>query len=136
MGMVRGMTIYTATLPWFPKELSTNGQHGHWAPRAKATKAYREACAWQAKAQGWKPVTWQSVLVHLVFFPPDKRRRDGANCLSSSKALLDGLADVLGVDDSKFRVSFEMAPVIGGMVRVTVREYDEVIAAQVAEVIR
>ncbi len=116
------MTVYTATLPWFPKALSTNGAHGHWAPRARATKAYRNACAWQAKAQGWGRVEWSGVALHLEFIAPDKRRRDGANCLSSAKALIDGLADVLEVDDSRFRVSFEMAPAVGGMVRVTVRE--------------
>lgn len=36
------------------------------------------------------------------------------------QAGLDGLADVLGVDDSKWRVSFEMAADIGGMVKVEV----------------
>ena len=130
------MTILTATLPWFPKELSTNGSHGTWRPRARATKAYRAACGWQAKAQGWKPVAWQSVLVHVVFFPPNRNRRDAANCLASFKSGIDGLADVLGVDDSKFKVRFELATEIGGMVRVTAAEYTDAIAAQVAEVLR
>lgn len=129
------MSVYTVTFPWFPAALSTNGQHGHWAERARATKAYRTECAWQAKAQGVQRVEWDRVMVHVVFFAPDKRRRDAANCLASFKAGLDGLADVLGVDDSRFRITFEMAPVIGGMVRVTVREFNEQIAADVAAVL-
>ena len=130
------MIFYTATFPWFPKALSNNGSHGHWAPRAKATKIYRMACAYQAMSQGWRPVEWQAVMVHVVFFPPDRRRRGATNCLDSFKAGLDGIADVLGVDDSKFRVSFELATVVGGMVRVTVREYVPEIAAMAAEALR
>ena len=36
------------------------------------------------------------------------------------KSGLDGLVDVLGVDDSRWKVSFEMAQEVGGFVRVEV----------------
>jgi hypothetical protein len=37
------------------------------------------------------------------------------------KSGIDGLADVFGVDDSRWRISFEMADEVGGMVRVKVQ---------------
>jgi len=37
------------TLPWPPTALSPNARQ-HWAKLARAKKAYRLACAWQAKA--------------------------------------------------------------------------------------
>lgn len=40
--------------------------------------------------------------------------------MAAMKAGLDGLADVLGVDDSRWRTSYEMSPDIGGMVKVEV----------------
>lgn len=42
------------------------------------------------------------------------------NCLSRMKAGLDGLADVLGVDDSKWTLSLGFAPTVGGMVVVEI----------------
>lgn len=35
-------------IPLPPKELSPNGGHGHWAARARATKAHREVAWWKA----------------------------------------------------------------------------------------
>jgi crossover junction endodeoxyribonuclease RusA len=59
--------------------------------------------------------------VGLVFVPPDKRHRDADNMLAAMKAGLDGLADVLGVDDSRWRLAFEVdRSRIGGFVRVEV----------------
>lgn len=49
--------------------------------------------------------------VTLTFYPPDKRRRDLDGCISACKAYLDGLADALGVDDSRFTLSARIAPV-------------------------
>lgn len=107
------------TLPWPPKELSPNMRQ-HFMALARAKKSFRTACAWQAKAQGARSMQAQRLAVNLTFFPPDRRHRDADNCLASMKSGLDGLADVLGVDDSKWRVSFEMAAEIGGMVKVEV----------------
>lgn len=117
------MSVYRLTLPWFPRELSTNGQHGHWAPRARATGRYRFTCAMTAREQGLKRQQWGRVAVHLAFYPPDRRRRDSSNCLASVKPLFDALADVLGIDDSRFVITFGMADNIGGMVKVTLAEH-------------
>lgn len=121
------------TLPWPPKGLSPNDRLHHHA-LATLKKSYREACGWQCKAQGLKAMTGtEKALVHVVFFPPRKGRRDLDNCLSSIKSGLDGVVDVLGLDDSKWHISMEMAPVVGGMVRLSIRPWDERIAALIAE---
>jgi hypothetical protein len=46
--------------------------------------------------------------------------RDQDNLIASMKSGLDGLADALKVDDSNFRVTFDISDDIGGMVKVSV----------------
>lgn len=58
--------------------------------------------------------------VSLTFLPPDRRRRDLDNLIASMKSGLDVLADALGVDDNRFKLSAELADEIGGFVRVEV----------------
>lgn len=110
------------TLPWPTKALSPNARV-HWAVLAKAKKGYRFACAMTARQQGAVKMNAERLKVHLRFLPPDRRARDLDNCIASMKSGLDGLADVLGVDDSRWTLSAEI-PVaggeVGGMVRVTV----------------
>jgi crossover junction endodeoxyribonuclease RusA len=61
--------------------------------------------------------------IAIEFCPPDYRRRDRDNLIASMKAATDGLADALGIDDSKFITSYRMGqPVKGGAVLVTVRQ--------------
>lgn len=107
------------TLPWPPKELSPNARL-HWAVLAKAKKAYRHACSVQAMAQGARQLDASGLDVAFTFYPPTKRRIDIDNCIARMKSGIDGVADVLGVDDSKWRMSFEMAETIGGMVKVKI----------------
>lgn len=111
-------------LPWPDRRLSPNAR-GHWAVTAKVKKAYRARCAAIAlKAGVGGLVAGQEALsVHLTFLPPDHRARDWDNILASMKSGLDGLADALGVDDSRWRLSFEVdrnTVVPGGRVLVTV----------------
>jgi crossover junction endodeoxyribonuclease RusA len=112
-------------LPWPPRELSPNHRHAHWSQLARAKKRYRAACALISRAQGAGRVEWPEMAVSLTFVPPDKRRRDWDNLVASIKAGLDGLADVLGVDDSRWTVTSRIAhgeTKRGGEVRVEVRE--------------
>ena len=109
------------TLPWPPKELSPNARH-HWGALSRAKKAYRAACAWTAKEQGARKVEADALAVRITFVPPDRRARDTDNMLASIKAGLDGLADVLGVDDSRWTLTIARADEVGGMVRVEVRD--------------
>ena len=112
------MTV-NVILPWPPKELSPNFR-GHWAKLARAKKAYRLACAWQAKAQGAGRIEADKLHLSLTFYPPTRRAYDLDNALARMKAGLDGLADVLGVDDSQWSLSIAKADEIGGMVKVLV----------------
>lgn len=108
------------TMPWpVMRELSPNWR-GHWAGKAKAKKKLRDAWAGAALQQGARKITADALTVRLVFFPPDKRARDLDNLLASVKAGLDGLADVLGVDDSKWSLAISKAREPGGFVVVEV----------------
>ncbi len=56
----------------------------------------------------------------LTFHAPTKRPFDIDNALGRIKAGLDGLADVLGVDDSLWTLTIKKADSIGGFVRVEI----------------
>jgi crossover junction endodeoxyribonuclease RusA len=107
------------TLPWPPKELSPNARL-HWSALARAKKAYREACHITARQQGACKLKADRIHVAFTFYPPNRARRDLDGCISRMKAGIDGLADVLGVDDSKWSMGFVLAEEIGGFVRVEV----------------
>lgn len=88
-------------LPWPPSVLSPN-KRAHWAAKSKAAKAYRAECAWLTKAAGLR-VDWDgTVHAWITFYPPDRRHRDMDNCIASAKALFDGVADALIVNDRRF----------------------------------
>lgn len=110
----------TLELPWPPKELSPNARV-HWAVKSKKAKAYRSACYLLAKQAGLVAPAGD-LLLSLEFLPPDRRRRDDDNLLAAFKAGRDGLAEAMGIDDSRFatqiRLSDETRP--GGCVRVAV----------------
>ncbi|WP_205690329.1 endonuclease [Comamonas serinivorans] len=106
-------------LPWPPKELSPNAR-SHWAVLARAKKAYRAACATQARAQGVRRQEAARLHLSLVFYPPSRRAFDLDNALARMKSGLDGLADVLGVDDRHWSLSIAGADQVGGYVKVEV----------------
>lgn len=90
-------------LPWPPSILSPNAR-AHWAAKNRAVKLYREECAWLTKAAGLR-VGWEgTVHAWITFYPPDRRQRDDDNAISSFKAGRDGVAQALGIDDSRFRL--------------------------------
>lgn len=107
------------TLPYPPRVLSPNARQ-HWAEIARKKREYRNACAWQAVAQGLRRMDAQGLQVSFVFYPPNRQRRDLDNAIASIKAGIDGLVDVLGVDDSKWAMDFRLADEIGGKVDVTI----------------
>ena len=114
---------FSVELPWPSKELSPNARH-HWSTAAKFKKAYRTRCRALGEASGLAmvPRGVARVSVHLAFFPPDRRARDWDNLVASMKSGLDGLADAMGVDDRKWRLSFDVSddPVKSGRVLVSV----------------
>lgn len=109
-------------LPWPPKELNPNGRV-HWAKKSAAAKKYRAACHLLCKASGMVAPEG-GVLLLIEFVPPDARRRDDDNCLAAFKAGRDGLADALGIDDSRFVTQLRMSreTVKGGAVRVQLKK--------------
>lgn len=90
-------------LPWPDKALSPNARI-HWAQRAKAVKAYRQAC-WALTKEAGLTIDWEGyIYLWLTFYPPDRRARDDDNLIASFKGGRDGMAQALGVDDKRFRL--------------------------------
>lgn len=114
----------TLIFPWPAKELSPNSRC-HWSKKAKAVKKYREAC-WAIALQAKIKAPEGPIALSVLFVPPDKRHRDWDNAIASAKALFDGLADALGVNDSRFKLQMSLAPhgvtAKGGEVRVMIGE--------------
>ena len=109
------------SLSWPAKELSPNSRT-HWAQRAKAAKAYRSE-AWAKAWAAYQPFCLldKAITVSLLFHPPDKRRRDLDNMLSSMKPALDGISDAIGVDDQHFSLRIQRGePTKGGRVAVEI----------------
>lgn len=114
---------FVLELPWPSSKLSPNARE-HWSTTARHKRAFRARCRAIGESVGIGALQGSEnvVAVHLTFFPPDKARRDWDNMLAAMKAGLDGLADAMGVDDHRWRVSFDVSdPVKGGVVLVQVR---------------
>lgn len=111
------------TLTWPDSGLSPNARL-HWSRKARKVKAARTA-AWGAVLElaDCRAVTVTGkVGVTVTFCPPDGRRRDLDNLIASMKAANDGIADALGVDDSRFVSTYSMGEVVkGGAVHVVLR---------------
>lgn len=111
-------------LPWPPTTLSPNARV-HWAKLAKTKKSYREACAWQAIQQGAKPIKADSLHMTITFYAPTRRAFDLDNALARTKAGLDGLADVLKVDDKNWTLTIRKGETVGGFVEVHIERPTE-----------
>jgi len=107
------------TLPWPPKELNPNARV-HWSKLAKYKKLYRTEC-WAAAKQSARPNTEGKIHLSIVFYPPNRQKRDLDNMLASLKAGLDGIADAWGVDDNRFVLTIDVSDEIGGMIKITAR---------------
>lgn len=107
MGRLNSTTI---RLSWPDKSLSSNARV-HWAAKARATKQARaiahytliESIPRAARADFYQ---WAAYRLRFQFHPPDRRKRDLHNMPSAMKAVIDGIADGLRVDDSCFDVVF------------------------------
>lgn len=91
-------------LPWPAKILHPNARP-HWANKARATKEARRigyflalAASRERPSSSWP----ERIQVKLTFHPPSNRTRDRDGLLANCKAYLDGVADALGVNDSRF----------------------------------
>lgn len=86
---------------WPPRELHPNSRI-HWRHRAPITKNMRTYAASVVRQARLEPCEGD-IRVKLTFCPPDKRKRDRDGLQANCKAMLDGIADGLGIDDSRFR---------------------------------
>ena len=112
--------IQTVILPWPTKDLSPNARV-HYMALARAKKAYKHAC-WALAAQARMKLPADATpAVHLTFVPPSRRKYDDDNAVASVKAGLDGLAQAMGCDDSRWTLTHKFdREQIGGFVRVEV----------------
>lgn len=106
-------------LPWPDSKLSPNARH-HWATKARAVKRARKEAYYEALSAGLSKIEAEALSVRYVFYPPDNRSRDIDNLAASTKAYSDGIRDAIGIDDSKWTISFSKAGAIErrGMVKV------------------
>jgi crossover junction endodeoxyribonuclease RusA len=115
--------MITIELPWPDKRLSPNSRV-HWRTKGAAAKEAREhglygvleiTHVWpKEKAPPLKPLPEQFEATY-IFHPPDKRRRDVDNILSSCKNFQDGVCDGLEIDDSRIkRTVLEWGEVVKG----------------------
>lgn len=90
-------------LPWPDRALHPNIRV-HWSIKAKAAKAARQLGFVLAREAGWRGMQLPDGPLHVWIdgYAADRRRRDADGLLSSLKPALDGIADSLGVDDSRF----------------------------------
>lgn len=114
--------IGEVTLQW-PNSVLLPNSRAHWTARAAASRSARTTAASATRAAGISKIRLDSIKATIVFHPPDKRRRDLDSMLSSIKPALDGIADVIGIDDSNFELAISKAePVKHGAVRITLEE--------------
>lgn len=91
-------------LPFPHASLFSNRRNGqHWAKTNDAKESQKSHAYYATKAAGAFVAPTGDIPISLLFLTPDKRKRDADNMLAASKALLDGMAMALGVDDSRFR---------------------------------
>lgn len=109
----------TIELPWPPSILSGHAK-GNWWGKAAITKEHREWARYATLAAKIPAMPDDGdILVKIAFHPPNKRG-DRTNFPNRMKPYFDGIADALGVNDSRFLPSYEFyAPVKGGKVLVT-----------------
>lgn len=144
------MTAYTLTLP-FPPSANRYWRHAAIGGRARVfvsaeAKAYREDCAWRARAAGVRPLGGRIVLRVELYphRPQDWQRRqrkdpetwdDTVQCIdlgNCEKVLSDALNGVAWDDDSQLRrIVLERMPPDEHGARVVVR-VSQIVAEPVA----
>lgn len=95
------MTAVVLPLPWPKPPLSLNDRPSHPKARNREVQGVRSAAAVACAeriADGSLDVL-EPVTVTLVWFAPDRRKRDADNPVATLKALCDGLADAGLVPD-------------------------------------
>ena len=111
------------TVPYPPKELNPNTKL-HWAAKMGYIKMYRGTCKAIA-CESSHVIPDGDLVLDLEFFPPDNRRRDDDNMISSFKAGRDGIAEALELDDVRFQLRVRTRDKFPGG-KVVVKIYEDV----------
>ena len=93
-------------LPWPPHTLSPNARP-YWVDlyKAKGEYKYIARILTLEAMQGRKCyMTDGPIVVQLIFHPGSRRKYDQDNLIASLKSGLDGFAEALGIDDSRFQL--------------------------------
>jgi crossover junction endodeoxyribonuclease RusA len=106
-------------LPWPDRKMSPNARI-HWGKLARARKKAKRDAYYAAKEAGLGKISADTLSVRYVVYPPDRRARDQDNIIASLKAYADGIAEAIGIDDSKWNISISPRGPIekGGMIKV------------------
>lgn len=86
---------------------SEANQRGHWGKRARRTKKQREAARLLVRAARWVLPKSGTIAITLTRIGP--RVLDSDNLASALKAVRDGVADALRVDDGSSRIEWRYA---------------------------
>jgi crossover junction endodeoxyribonuclease RusA len=128
---------FEPVLPWRSKDLSPNARV-NWRRRAEATKTARQMAVVLALGAGWREVCLPEGRLHLwldFYQASGKKLPDDDNMPGRCKAYRDGIAQVLGIDDKRFKshpdVKTERRP--GGQVVVRITGGPEAAAQQQEE---
>lgn len=108
-------------LPWPPKSVWPNFRSStHWA-RTSGLKKARHWGRVAARGSKLRPSGDGVISIEVTFHRPPRSRPDRDNCLSAVKAYLDAIAEVWGVNDSRFDPKIVMGePKKGGEVVVRI----------------
>lgn len=92
-------------IPFPAAELMPNRKNGHHWAKTNAAKVEAKRTAYMLARFGGHNLEFnrEFLPLSLVFYMPDRRRRDADNLLAACKPALDGIAAALGVDDSRFK---------------------------------
>jgi hypothetical protein len=103
------------TLP-FPDAKLAGHAKGHWRALAGVVRKHREWAKYAALAAAIPVPDDGDILLTVTFIPPNKRG-DRINFSNRMKAYFDGIADALGVNDSRFLPAYKYAdPAMPGKV--------------------
>lgn len=100
------------TFQWPDAQLSQNGR-GSWQKRARLVKEARTGAARLAWDHGLSPMS-DLRPVRVVFHPPPRGTRDKTNMIALFKAVEDGIADALAVNDATFDPAYDVGPKVKG----------------------
>jgi len=107
-------------LPFPPASLSGHAKgNSHWG-KSSVTKKWRQWACEATKAARVTAPPSGDIRIHITFFPPN-RRGDRVNFPNRCKPIYDGIADALGVNDSRFVPQFYFCDPVGEPGRLEVR---------------